>query len=84
MDFKIYNPETKDIIIPFKKKSAADCHPVKLTFYDTTNKKNKEIEFYNYFQHLQKFGFVWDHLALNFMYPIKLSTDKVKVKLIKK
>ena len=35
--------------MPFQKKSAADCHPVKLTFYDTTTKKNKEIEFYNYF-----------------------------------
>ena len=61
-DLKISNPETIDIIIPFQKKSAADCPPIKLTFYNTTTKKNEEIEFYNYFQHLQKFGFVWENI----------------------
>ena len=81
MDLKIYNPKTKDIIIPFQKKSAADYlpPPVKLTFY---NKKNEEIEFNNYFQYLQKFGFVWEHLPINVGYSIELSTDKLK--LIKK
>ena len=61
-DLKISNPETIDIIILFQKKSAADCPPIKLTFHNTTTKKNEEIEFYNYFQHLQKFGFVWENI----------------------
>ena len=40
LDLKISNPEKKDLIIPFeKKKSAADCPPVKLTFYNTTTKQ---------------------------------------------
>ena len=46
------------------------------------NQKNEEIEFYNCFQHLQKFRFVWEHLLLNFRYSIELSSDKTK--LIKK
>ena len=33
LDLKISNPETKDIIIPFQKRSATDCSPIKLTFY---------------------------------------------------
>ena len=51
LDLKISIPETKDLLIPFHKKSAADCLPIKLTFYNTSTKKN-EIGFYNYFQHL--------------------------------
>ena len=39
LDLKISNPETKDIIIPFQKRSATDCPSVKLTFYNTTTKK---------------------------------------------
>ena len=39
LDHKISNPETKDIIIPFLKKSAADCPPIKLTFYTTSTKQ---------------------------------------------
>ena len=58
LDLEISNLETKNIIIPFRKKSATDCPPIKLTFYNTTTKKNEETEFYDYFQHLQKFGFV--------------------------
>ena len=82
LDLKITNPETKDIIIRFLKKSAADCPPIRLTFYSTATKTNEEIEFYNYFQHLQKFRFVWEHLPINFRYSIELSADKKK--LIKK
>ena len=46
LDLKISNPETKDIIIPFQKKSATDCPPIKLTFYNTTTKKKmKKLSF---------------------------------------
>ena len=39
LNLKISNPETKDIIITFQKKSTTDCPPIKLTFYNTTIKK---------------------------------------------
>ena len=38
LDLKISNPKTKDIIILFKKNSAADCPPIKLTFCNTTTR----------------------------------------------
>ena len=82
LDLNISNPETKDIIILLKKKSAVDCPPIKLTFYNTTTKKNEEIEFYNYFQRLQKYDLVWEHLPINFRCSIELSADKSE--LIKK
>ena len=40
------------------------------------------MEFYNYFQHLQKSGFAWEHFPINFRYSIELAADKKK--LIKK
>ena len=39
LNLKISNPETKDIIISFQKKSTTDCVLIKLTFYNTTIKK---------------------------------------------
>ena len=46
LDLKISNSETKDIIIPFQKRSATDCPPIKLTFYNsTTKKKMKKLNF---------------------------------------
>ena len=46
LDLKIFNSEAKDIIIPFQKKSATDCPPIKLTFYNTTTKKKmKKLSF---------------------------------------
>ena len=45
LDLKIPNPETKDVPIPFQKRSATDCPPVKLTFYNTTTKKIKKLSF---------------------------------------
>ena len=79
MDLEISNPETKDIIIPFQKKSTTDCPPIKLTFYNTMTKRNEEIEFYNYFQHLQKIGFVWDYSPLDLSYSIEISKDQKKL-----
>ena len=38
LDLKISNPKTKDIIIPLKKNSAADCPPIKLTFCNITTR----------------------------------------------
>ena len=39
LDLKISSLETKDMIIPFQKKSATDCLPIKLIFYNTMIKK---------------------------------------------
>ena len=59
LDLEISNLETKDIIIPFRKKSATDCPPIKLTFYNTTAKKMKKLSptiiFYT-FKRLVLFG----------------------------
>ena len=57
LDLTISNSETKDLITPFKKRSETDCSPTKLTFYSTTTRKNQEIAFYNYNEHLKKVGF---------------------------
>ena len=45
LNLKISNPETKDIIIPFQKKSATECPPIKLTFYNAITKKMKKLSF---------------------------------------
>ena len=79
LNLKISNPETKDIIIPFQKKSTTNCPPIKLTFYNTTIKKNEEIEIYSYFNHLQKFSFVWEYLLLDSKYSIELPKDQKKL-----
>ena len=63
-DLKIVNPETKTVTIPFKKKSESDCPPIKLVFYNTKTKKNENILFYNYYQHLKKFGLEWENTAI--------------------
>ena len=78
LDLKISNPETLDKVIIFQKKSPTDCPPIKLTFYNLTTKKNEEIEFYSYFEHLKKFGFVWEYSLLDFRYSVELSKDKKK------
>ena len=65
-DLKIYNTETSEVITPFHKKPASDIAPIKSTFYNTTTtKKQKNVEFYNYIQYLEKFGFVWEYSALD-------------------
>ena len=53
-DLKIYNTETSEVIIPFQKKTSQCC----------SSKKQENVEFYNYIQHLETYGFVWEHSAL--------------------
>ena len=64
LDLKISNSETKYIKRNLKskrskKRSATDCPPIKVTFCNSTTKKkkNEEVKFCNYFEHLNKFGF---------------------------
>ena len=53
--------------------------PNKTEILQYNDKKNEEIEFYNYFNHLQKFGFVWEYPLLDFTYSIELSKDQKKL-----
>ena len=77
LDLKISHPETKVKIIPFQKRSVTDCPPlIALTFHNTTTKKDEEIEFYDYFSHLKKFGFAWRYQPLDLKYSIEFSKDK--------
>ena len=34
------------------------------------------VEFYNYYEHLEKFKFEWENEPLEFKYSVELSTDK--------
>ena len=52
---------------------------IKYTFYNTTTKKQEEVEFYNYSLHLEKFVFLWQDTSLEFRYSVVLSTDKKKI-----
>ena len=47
-----------DKIIPFQKKGATELPLIKLTFYNTTAKKEEDVEFCDYMMHLEKFGFL--------------------------
>ena len=77
LDLKISNPEKKDLIIPFEKKICSWLSNSKTDILQRNDQKNGEIEFYNFFQHLQKFCFVWEHLLINFRYSMELSTKKM-------
>ena len=48
LDLKICNEEAFEKIIPFEKKTESEVPPRKITFYNTTTKKQEEVEFYNY------------------------------------
>ena len=81
LDLEISKPETRSLVILFQKKSATDCPPIKLTFYNSTTKKKKKKkkkknEFYHYFEHLSTFGFVWEYSLLDFRYSVELSKNK--------
>ena len=39
-------------------------------------KKQEMVEFYNYYEHLEKFKFEWENEPLEFKYSVELSTDK--------
>ena len=70
---KISNLETKDLIIPLTKKNKTKLPPIKFTYYNT----KEDISFYDYYTHLQKFGFEWENDKIDFKYRIEL-TDSDK------
>ena len=62
-----------------KKKENSKVRNQKLTYYNTTTKKQEEAEFYDYFLHLEKFGFEWQDASIEFKYSVELSTNKKKI-----
>ena len=60
-----------------KKKESPEVPNQKLTYYNTTTKK-QEVESYDYFLHLEKFGFEWQDASIEFKYSVELSTNNKK------
>ena len=48
-------------------------------YYDTTTKKQETVDFYVYFDHLERFGFEWEEVQLQFKCSVKLSNAKKKI-----
>ena len=76
LDLRVHNEEGFERIIPCAKKTSFEVPTVKYTSYNTTTNKQEEVEFYNYFLHLEKFGFEWRDANIEFEYSTELSTDK--------
>ena len=69
--------------MPFVKKDESDLSKIKLTYFNTTEKKKKKKEqedflVYDYYEHLKKFGFTWEHKALGIKYGIRISNSDNK------
>ena len=83
LTFFISHPETNTITIPFVKKNESDLPKLKLSYFNTSSKKNEDFLMYDYVGHLKKFGFEWNHNALGFKFEIKIDNSDSK-KIIKK
>ena len=79
-DLKIYNEDYFNITVPFVKRTDVLINGFK--YYDTITQKQETIEYYNYYNHLKRFGFTWEHSPLEFKYEITLSSDEKKMKKI--
>ena len=82
MTLTISNLETKSIQIPLIKKSEADLARIKLTYFNTSAKKYKKFEIYDYLEHFKTYGFEWTNDILKFKYEIKLVSGKIQKKTI--
>ena len=49
------HPETKTIEIPFVKKGQSELPKTKLTYFNTSTKKNEDFLIYDFIGHLEKF-----------------------------
>ena len=74
LTLKIYNEEAFETIIQFKKRRGVAVKSFK--YYDTTTKKQETVDFYDYFDHLERFGLEWEEAQLQVRYSVKLSNDK--------
>ena len=74
------HPETKTVQIPFVKKNESDLPKLKLTYFNTSIKKNKGFFMYDYIRHFEKFGLEWYQKDLKLYYGIKIDkTDNQKI-----
>ena len=80
MTFFILHPETNTITIPFVRKNKSDLPKLKLSYFNTTTKKNEDFLMYNYVGHVKKFGFEWNHNALGFKSGTKIDNSDSKKK----
>ena len=53
--------------------------PIKFKYYSLQTEKIQEISFYDYYGHLEKFGFEWEDKSLIFKYTVEFSPDKTKI-----
>ena len=61
------------VIVPFKK--ITDVLINRFQYYDTAMQKQETIEFYNYYDHPKRLGFIWEYTLMQFKYEITLSID---------
>ena len=81
LTLNISNLETKTLLLPFVKKDESDLPKIKLTYFNTTTKKNEDFLIYDYFEHLKRFSFTWEHKSLGINYGIRInSADNTKIK----
>ena len=72
------HPETKTIEIPFVKKSQSELPKIKLTYFNTSTKKNEDFLIYDFIGHLEKFGFEWIQTELGLKYEVKIDSSDDK------
>ena len=81
LTLSISNSETKTLLLPFAKKDESDLPRIKLTYFNTTTNKNEDFLVYDYYEHLKKIGFTWEHKTLGIKYAIRISSsDNKKIK----
>ena len=80
---RVFNEETMEKLIPYKRGISKEVSFIEYTFYNTTSKKMKQLTFTitNFIS--KKIGFEWVDAELEFLYTVKISTGKEK-KLIRK
>ena len=59
---KVYNEDWFNITVPFQKRT--DVLINGFEYYDTTTQKQETTEFYDYYYHLEIFGFTWEHASI--------------------
>ena len=62
------HPETKAVQIPFVKKNESDLPKLKLTYFNTSTKKNEDFFMYDYIGDFEKFGLEWYQKDLKLYY----------------
>ena len=72
--------ETKTVQILFAKRNDSDLPKLKLTYFNTSTKKNEGFFMHDYIGHFEKFGIEWYQKDLKLYYEIKINkTDNQKI-----